>query len=243
MESDKVMDIFNSELLYRIVCILSAAAYTVVGVSLIRTVGVMKKISGVFPEDMIPHRYLAMRRVLGCVYIFTGICILLAVPQLPEFLSPGDFGSFQFLIVTSALLSLYGSPLAGRRIVFLNAGIFILLYVIFWNYPVVKSAVFLVQMTVYTVVFFMERRRYLRTMAERMGTEEAQYYSRKGIAVCFVLSLALAIWSGTSFFFPTLGCVSLFIAACTIYYVFLGIYIHNQWEAGAIVQEIISENQ
>ncbi len=242
------MDIFNSELLYRIICILSALAFFGMGGSLIRIKGVMEKLRSTFPEELIPYHYLSARRALGFACIFIGLITLMRI-----WLAIDGFviGSFQIIIATSALLSIYASPVVNRMTVLVNVLIFVvmsLIYVIFWNHPVVKGTVryvwlvlFLIQIFSYTVIFFMESRRYNMTMTDRMGADEAQYYSKKEIVAFFILALMIAICSCTSLYIHALGFVTFFIAAYTIFYMFLVLYFHNQWEDSSVVHEIVSE--
>ncbi len=251
------MEVFNSELVYKTACIVSAVICAGMGLFLYRVFGLLKDMRSIFPEDLIPYHYISVRRALGFAYIFIGLTTLVRiwihVPEHTDILFPGIglvISASQIIIATSALLSLYNSRMVNRCTVWGNVLIFVVLasvYALCWNNPMMKEivrytwfAVYVLQMLVFTVVFFVERRRYLTIMTARLGVD-AKEYSKPGVVVLFVLSLLIAIWSSTSLFFPSLGFVSLFILFYTLYYVALGLYFQTQWEDSPVVQEIISE--
>ncbi len=254
------MEFFNSEWVCQVVCVASSVVCAGMGFSLLRVQSILKEMRAIYPEELIPHLYLSVRRALGIAYFVVACMTLLSIEL--HTLKPADtlfpigglvMGSLQLILVTSALLSLYNSPVVNRRNVVANVTIFVVLvlaYLLFWSEPEVKNAIqyvgcvfFLFQLIIYSVIFFVERRRYLTIMVRRMGKEEARDYSMPGAVVLFIFSLLLAGCAFATVVHFSLRSVTLFIVAYTLYYIALAIYFQNRLNESLVVNEITTEEE
>ncbi len=251
---------FNSEILYQSACVASSVISMALAIFLLNTRSMTKEMRHVLPDNLIPYKYLAARRSLGIAYVFIGLMALadvwINVPEHTNACLSGSgliVGTAQLIIVTSALLSLFNSPVVNRRNILGNICIFMLpplLYILFWDLPAVRNvigyaciAICLLQMLAYTFIFFLERRKYHRIMLSRFGREEAKKYSMPGITPLFLTSLLIAIWVSSPVFFPSQGYATVFILFSTVYYSVLAIYFHIQWEHSPAINEITNEEQ
>ncbi len=255
-----IVDFFNSEWVYQVVCIASSVVCAGMGFFLLRTQSSLKEMRTIYPEELIPCHYFSVRRFLGIAYFVVACMTLLSmelyIPKFVDTLFPIGglvMGSLQLILVTSALLSLYNSPVVNRRTVMGNVAVFVVLalaYILFWSEPEVENAIrymvylfYLLQLVGYTVIFVVERRRYLTIMVRRMGKEEARDYSMPGSVALFILSLFLAVGAFATIFHFSLGSVTLFIVAYTLYYIALAIYFQNRLNESLVVNEITTEEE
>ncbi len=251
---------FNSEILYQSACVASSLICMALAIFLLNTRSMTKEMRHVLPDNLVPYKYLAARRSLGIAYVFIGLMALAGVwlysPEHTNACLSGSgliVGSAQLILVTSALLSLFNSPVVNSRNILGNICIFMLpplLYVLFQGFPAVGNAIgyisiaiYLLQILAYTFIFFMERRKYHRIMLSRFGREEAKKYSMPGITALFFTSLLIAIWASSPFFFPSQGYATVFILVSTAYYSVLAIYFHIQWKHSPAINEITNEEQ
>ncbi len=220
----------------------------------------MKKLRNTLPEDLIPHRYISARRILGTAYIFIGTVILIHLYLHPagdlSNLYPGEIlliGSAQMILTLAALLSLYNSQMVCRCTVMASIAIFmvpVFVESISTSFSISNNIVritlftlFIIQIILYTAVFISERRRYVRTMEGKLGNDEAANYRKKGSTVLFILMLILSVCALIPLFITDLCCAGVFVTAYTIYNIALGVYFHLSIDESSVVQEITTENK
>lgn len=189
-----------------------------------------------------PRRYIAARRALGIAYLLlSGLMALKLAFALPE--KQGEFlpvsalviSTSQALLFTAALLSLYNSPLVRRDIIWCNVipiVAFPLLYVVLSRAATEQMIIrylfftyYILQLILYTVFFFRERRRYLDTIEEYFDRGKSyRFYSKRGVTLLFLCSLAIGVAALASYFFTELWQITVFVAAYTIYYAWVACY-------------------
>ncbi len=248
-------ELFNSEFLYRAVSIVSALLSFFVGGLLLNIRSRLKDMKETLPNDLIPYKHMNARMILGIAYLTVGTVTLARISVLSEMNMEAMFpnenlvlGTAQIFLTTTALLSLYNAPSVNAGFLTANVSAFIVLtvfYAIFDEssavYEMIRyawMAFYIFQIAACAVVFIFERCRYMRTMTESFGPDQARDYRKAGSVVLMVFAILLSLWMSAIRFFPSIGYVTMFITVYTIYYTALGIYFHNQLKDSAVVQEI-----
>lgn len=233
------MNYWNEQTVYLAVNIASVLLCLAMGILLVDMRSYLRSIRRV---PVYPQRYIAARRALGIAYLLLGGLMALKLTfALPE--KQGEFlpvsalviSTSQALLFTAALLSLYNSPLVRRDIIWWNVipiVAFPLLYVVFSRAATEQMiirylffAYYVLQLILYTALFFRERRRYLDTIEDYFDQGKSyRFYSKRGVALLFLCSLAIGVAALASYFFTELWQITVFIATYTIYYVWVACY-------------------
>lgn len=191
-----------------------------------------------------PARYIMARRILGISYCVIGVLMLSQIatgitPKHDEFLPISGLciSTSQAMLFTGALLALYNSNLLRRSVILWNIFPiiwFLFMYGLFTSVPdvqrivkIVFFAFYVLQLTGYTIVFFIERRKYLFHIEYYFDDSEYYIYRRNGIMVLFLCSLAVGMVALASYYFTELWHLTVFIACYTAYYVAVAIYFLN----------------
>ncbi len=195
-------------------------------------------------ERAVPHRYVAARTTLAIAYVFIGaLTVVRIVMHLPDendvFLPLNGLviSSSQAMLFTAALLSLYDSHLLRYEVIIGNILPFFLLAMLYsmaWREEngslqltlrYVWFALYVLQLIVYTVFFYSERKKYLH-MPEKICGEsyESRLQHDKWIKVLFPGSLVIGILALASYFFTAEWEMTLFVILYTIFYIAVTIY-------------------
>lgn len=213
------MNDWNEQTVYLAVNIASVLLCVAMGILLVDMRSYLRSIRHV---PVYPQRYITARRALGIAYLLLGglmaLKLTLAMPEKQgEFLpiSALVISTSQALLFTAALLSLYNSPLVRRDIIWWNVipiVAFPLLYLVFSRAATEQMiirylffAYYLLQLILYTVAFFHERRRYLDAIEEYFDRGKSyRFYSKRGVTLLFLCSLAIGVAALASYFFTEL---------------------------------------
>jgi hypothetical protein len=189
-----------------------------------------------------PLRYVMARRTLGIAYLVIGGLMAYQVitgqsTKQDEFLPFVGLiiSSSQAMLFTGALLALYNSRLLRRETIWTNiipVGLFLVVYAAFFNQQEVQLVVrkvffafYIIQLMAYTIVFFMERAKYLDQIEEYFDEgKNFDLYSNRGVTALFLCSLAIGVAALASYFFTELWQFSVFIAFYTLYYIIIAFY-------------------
>ena len=205
-----------------------------------------------------PSRYIAARKALGMAYIIIGVLSMQLLftfdvrNQTTEDFFPltGLIISIsQIILFTVAVLALFNSRLLNRTIIMSNIlpiVILLVMYVVFADHErilldirLVLFICYLLQLVVYTVVFVIERRRYLAIIEDYfdMGRLYARY-SCRGISLIYFSAIGIGIWALASYFFTTLQQETLFIFCHTIFYVVVAVYYIRYSKKSSRIQDV-----
>ena len=192
-----------------------------------------------------PERYITARRMLGIAYCVIGALTLLqlatgsganAAPKQSDFLPISGLviSTSQALLFTAALLALYNSRLVSRKIVMYNLipiAWFVGMYVLFIRFPEMTLAIkklffcfYIVQLIGYSVVFFVERDKYLEHLDQYFDDWGCRAHRRNGVTALFLCSLGVGLAAMASYYFTELWHLTAFIAAYTVYYIAVAVY-------------------
>ncbi len=188
-----------------------------------------------------PERYIRARIALGLAFLIISLMtagLLFKGNAAPtgKFFSIVNLtiSSSQALLFTIASLSLLNSRLVSWGMFTLNLipiSIFVLIYLIFIEHPEIKMTVchcyfifYVVQLTVYTIGFSLERKRYVKLLRKICTPEEFRIYSNDSVTLLFVSALVVGILALCSYFFKEYWQLSLFVIIYTVFYTVVTVY-------------------
>ena len=247
------MDNSNIDIIYLAVNSVSLLICMVFGILLLDMRNYRRSIS---KYPIYPFRYMKARRALGISYIILGILttlkLILDLPEKQEEFLPVSglvVSSSQALLFIYALLSLYNSRLVCNKIIWSNVIpiiIFPLLYIIFSHTKAEQIiirylffAYYILQLIIYPIFFFRERHNYLDAIEWYFDYGSTyRFYSKQGITIMFLCSLGIGIAALASYFFTELWQMTVFIAAYTGYYVWVGCYFLNYASDSQKIQHV-----
>lgn len=205
-----------------------------------------------------PTRYIAARSALGWAYIIIGIFSMILLytfdvrkqDETDFFPITGLIISIsQIILFTVAVLALFNSRLLNKTVVTANIApvlILLVMYMVFIDHEqilyTIRFALFvyyLLQLIAYTVVFVIERKKYLLIIEDYFDVGRLyDRYSCRGIALIYVSAIGIGIWALASYFFTTLQQEALFIFCYTIFYIVVAVYYLNYSKVSSRIQDV-----
>ncbi len=245
MNITDIANLSEEQMLYLAMCLTSAILCIIFGMMMILMFIGRHRLDRRSP--FYPARYVMARRLLGAALLVIGTITLFqlltgdtgAAPKQSEFLPISGLviSTSQAALFTAALLALYNSQLVtGGNILWNIIPIvwFVLIYAIVRGVPEFARGMkwtllgyYILQLIGYTIVFFFERRKYLRHLENYFDDWGYCEYRRNGVTVLFLCSLAVGVAALASYFFTQLWHLTVFIAAYTAYYFAVMIYFLN----------------
>ena len=205
-----------------------------------------------------PRRYISARRALGWAYIIIGVfsMVLLFTYDVRNQVATDFFplsgliiSISQIILFTVAFLGLFNSRLVNGFVVNVNIlpiGILLVAYTLFIGHELIQLHIrqmlflyYLLQLVVYTIVFIIERRKYLLIIEDYFDIGKMyEKYSCKGVAVLYFSAIGIGIWALASYFFTTQLQETIFIASYTVFYIIVAWYYLNYSKLSSRIQDV-----
>lgn len=190
-----------------------------------------------------PVRYISARMALGLAFLIIALMTagLLSktsgVGHPPQkFFSIGNLviSSSQALLFTLATLALFNSRLVNMTLLAGNIApilLFVATYFIFIEHPDVGRKIcycfftfYIVQLIIYTVVFVVERKKYIDTLRKNCTEKEFLQCRNRGATMIFIAALAVGLLALASYFFTQYWQLSIFVLSYTVFYTVVTVY-------------------
>ncbi len=226
--------------IYLIICIVSVVVCMTDAVLLLNMRGLLKDTAKSLYR---PVRYISARAALGLAFMIIAVMTAALLFKGPvgeepphKFLSIGNLviSSSQALLFTIATLALFNSRLVNVPLVIANFApilVFVLVYYIFIDHESVGQVVcfcfftfYVMQLISYTLVFFVERKKYIDTLRMTCTRDEYLQCRNNGVTVIFIAALAVGLLALASYFFTQFWQLSLFVLSYTVFYSAVTVY-------------------
>ena len=103
---------------------------------------------------------------------------------------------------------------------------------------------YLLQLVVYTLVFILERKKYLLIIEDYFDKGKLfEKYSCKGIAILYFCAIGIGFWALASYFFTTLEQETTFIFFYTLYYIVVAWYYLDYSKISSRIQDVTTPEQ
>ena len=249
----------TEEQTYLVICIVSIVACLMDSILLLDMHRFNKEISDRLYK---PVRYISARIALGLAFLIIALMTAGLLfkgtggGQPPQkFFSIGNLviSSSQALLFTIASLSLFNSKLVRKSLVavhFAPIMLFVLIYFIFIEHPEVGNVVcycfftfYVVQLVVYTIAFFFERKKYINTLRINCTPQEYAQCRNRGVTVIFIAAVLVGVAALASYFFTQYWQLSLFVLSYTLFYSAVTVYFLDYAKKSLEIESITADDR
>lgn len=209
-----------------------------------------------------PVRYISARIALGLAFLIIALMTAgllfkaTGVGQPSEkFFSIGNLviSSSQALLFTIATLALFNSKLVNMTLVianFIPILLFVLVYFIFIEHAAIGRNVcycfftfYIVQLVIYTIVFVVERKKYIDTLRINCTEKEFLQCRNSGVTMIFIAALAVGLLALASYFFTQYWQLSLFVLSYTVFYTVVTVYFLSYARRSSEIESITAQDR